>query len=387
MATILKKIISIRRKIHQFPELGGEEFKTASTIEKVLKELRIPFKRMGPTGIVAHLQGTSPKKGKERCVALRADMDALPLEEKKNSPYRSRHPGKMHACGHDAHVAMLLGAAMILKEKNSFSGAVKFIFQPDEEGAGGATELIKKGALKNPIPQAIFGLHVNPRLLSGTLGFKEGPLMASVDKFTLQIFGEGGHAAYPHEGKDAILVASEIIQSLQSIVSRKIDPIEPAVLTVGTLEGGKRFNVLADEVTLTGTVRTLSEKVHTEIPLLMRRMIQNLCKAHGVTFKLDYEILGSVLSNSKAMVQFSRSVAQTLTHKKNIIDLNVASMGGEDFAEYLRWVPGCFIYVGVRKPSDAMIPWHHPQFDLDETALLLGSQLLAKVSTTFLEDQ
>ncbi len=381
---LLKKLIQIRREIHKYPELGGVEFKTAKIIEKVLKELSIPFKRVGATGVVAHLSGTSPKNG-NGCVALRADMDALPLEEKTNKPYRSLHPGTMHACGHDAHVAMLLGAATLLKEKNDFTGTVKFIFQPNEEGASGAKDLIKEGALKNPAPQAFFGLHVNPRLVSGTIGLKEGPLMASVDKFTLQIIGEGGHAAYPHEGKDAILVASEIVQSLQSIVSRKIDPVEPAVLTVGTIEGGRRFNILADQVTLTGTVRTLSEKVHKEIPKIMNSMISGLCKAHGVHFKLNYEVLGSVLSNSKSMVDLSRKAAHQLIGKEKVVELNSPSMGGEDFAEYLKFAPGCFIYIGVRKPADKMIPWHHPQFDLDENALPLGAQLLAKIARSFLE--
>lgn len=377
---LLRKLVPIRREIHQHPELGNQEFKTAALIERILKGLKIPFKRVAKTGVVAAIG-----KSNGRCVALRADMDALPLTEKNQKSYRSKIPGVMHACGHDAHVTMLLGAAMLLSDRRDFNGTVKFLFQPNEEGAGGAKSLINGNAMKNPKVDAVFGLHVNPRLPSGTVGLKEGPLMASVDKFAVEVMGAGGHAAYPHEGKDAIPIASEIVQSLQTIVSRKVDPVEPAVVTVGTISGGTRYNILAEKVILTGTVRTLSEKIHKQMPRWIREIVAGVCRSHGVKFQLNYDVLGSVLSNSKSMTDLSRQVAMDLFGKQRIIELNTATMGGEDFAEYLRFAPGCFIYIGTGNASLKSIrPWHHPEFEIDESALPVGSRLLDAIAREFL---
>ncbi|MBK8574653.1 MAG: amidohydrolase [Elusimicrobia bacterium] len=215
--------------------------KTTALVAHTLRQAGIPFHRHRPTGIVAHL-----RHGKGPCVAFRADMDALPLTETSSLPFASRVPGVMHACGHDAHTAMLAAAAVRLKGQGlGASGAIKFLFQPDEEGSGGARQLLNQGAFRAPAVDAVFGIHVNPRLPAGTIGIKEGPLMASVDRFTLIVRGEGGHGAYPHEGRDAIVMAAQIISSLQSIVSRRVDPVEPVVLTVGTIQGGERFNILA----------------------------------------------------------------------------------------------------------------------------------------------
>ncbi|MBI3012423.1 MAG: amidohydrolase [Elusimicrobia bacterium] len=378
-----RKIISIRREIHQNPELGNKEFKTASLIEKVLNEYRIPHKRTTPTGVIALLSGN---RGSTRCVGLRADMDALPLTERTNKPYRSGTPGVMHACGHDAHVAMLLGAAISLCEKKDWKGNVKFLFQPNEEGAGGAKDLIQKGCMKNPKVDAVFGLHVNPRFPAGTIGIKPGALMAAVDKFEVDVLGVGGHAAYPHEGKDSIPVAAEMILALQTIVSRKTDPVEPVVLTVGTIEGGARYNILAEKVRFTGTVRTLSETVHRNIPKMLSEILSNVARAHGVRARIKFETLGSVLYNSPDMAQISLDTATQLFGKKNVARLESASMGGEDFAEYLKYAPGCFIYLGVggNRSNANPIPWHHPEFDLEESALLRGSTLLSGIARTFL---
>lgn len=390
---LLKKLIQIRRTIHQNPELGGLEFKTAKFIEQNLKRLRIPYKRMGKTGIVATLSNrqvpSSPsslrwREGK-KCVALRADMDALPLTEKRKSFYSSRNSGVMHACGHDAHVAMLLGTAMLLSEKKNFDGTVKFFFQPDEEGAGGAKQLIFAGAMKNPKVDAVFGLHVNPRFPTGTVALKSGPLMAAVDKFEIELLGAGGHAAYPHEGTDAILLAAEIVSALQSIVSRKVDPLEPAVLTVGTIQGGTRFNILADRVKMTGTVRTLSENVHKKIPRWIREIVSGICKTSGAKFKMTYQVIGSVLTNSRQMAELAEKTALELVGRKRVILLDRASMGGEDFAEYLKFVPGCFLYVGTgNRKLKTEFPWHHPEFEIDERALPVGARLLAGIAQQFL---
>ncbi len=375
----LDQLIAIRRKIHRYPELGEREFRTAQFIEKNLRALKIKFRRVGKTGVLASLgQGA-------RCIALRADMDALPLMEKKPLPYASKNRGVMHACGHDAHVAMLLGAAMLLAQKKNLPGVVKFFFQPNEEGSGGAKSLVSAGVMQNPKVQAVVGLHVNPRFPTGKIGLKPGPLMASVDKFTLEIFGQGGHAAYPHEGKDAILIAAEAILALQSIVSRRIDPLEPAVLTIGTMQGGARYNILAEKVTLTGTVRTLSSKTQAQIPRFMRQILQGVTKSHGGKYKLDYQTIGALLANDPKVCALSRQVAARVFGESQIVDLETASMGGEDFSEYLRQAPGCFIYIGTgNKALGTQFPWHHPEFNIDERALIVGSTLLSEVAQEFL---
>lgn len=378
------QIVTIRREIHMHPELGNSEFRTAKLVEKVLRSLRIPSRRVGATGVVARITGAGRGSGL-RCIALRADMDALPLAENGKKSYRSRNRGVMHACGHDAHVAMLLGAALLLSGKRSLPGTVKLFFQPNEEGAGGARSLIKGGAMKSPKVDAIVGLHVNPRLPSGSIGIKDGPLMAAVDRLTIRIRGRGGHAAYPHEGRDAISIASEAVQALQTVASRKVDPLEPFVLTIGTFNGGSRYNILAEEVVMTGTVRTLSEKVHRQAPGLISQVLDGVCQAHGGVCRLDYQRLGSVLSNSKSVADLSRRTAIRLFGRRKVVDLTRASMGGEDFSEYLRHSPGCFIYIGTGNRSlGTTVPWHHPGFDIDESALPTGAKLLAGVAEDFL---
>ncbi|OGR82311.1 MAG: hypothetical protein A2636_01245 [Elusimicrobia bacterium RIFCSPHIGHO2_01_FULL_64_10] len=374
-----RELTAIRRQIHRYPELGGREFRTAGLVERTLRSWGIPSRRLTPTGIVAVMPGRG------RCVALRADMDALPLAEDPARPYASRNPGAMHACGHDAHVAMLLGAARILSRKKRPAGTVKFFFQPNEEGAGGAKSMISKGAMDRPKVDAVFGLHVNPRLPAGTVGVKAGPVMAAVDRFEISVLGKGGHAAYPHEGRDALFIASEIVVALQSVVSRDLDPVEPAVLTVGTFNSGTGFNILAGTAVLTGTVRTLSEKAHGRIPRVMRRIVHGICRAHGARAGIKYERIGSVLRNSRALAELARDEAVRLFGPRRVRRLESPSMGGEDFSEYLRRAPGCFIYIGTagRNP-DSRLPWHHPRFDIDESALPAGSELLARLAESSL---
>lgn len=380
----LQKLIFWRREIHKNPELGGQEFKTKKLIEKTLKEFGIPYKKISKTGILGILNYS--KSANSPCIALRADMDALPLNEISQKNYASKNPGVMHACGHDAHVAMLLGACLKLSQTKDLKGTVKFLFQPNEEGAGGAKEMLDGLAMQNPKVNAIFGLHVNPRLASGKIGIKSGPLMAAVDQFEIKILGNGGHAAYPHEGNDALLIGAEVVQALQTIVSRKVDPVEPCVITVGTFQSGERYNILAQDAALTGTVRTLSEKLHGEIPKMILQIVKGICKAHKAKFKISYNSLGSVLSNHKGMTELAKNTAQELFGKQSIQELEKPSMGGEDFAEYLKNAPGCFIYLGVRKnESKTMIPWHHPQFDLDESSLPKGAYLLAGIAKKFLK--
>ena len=261
----------------------------------------------------------------------------------------------MHACGHDAHTAMLATAALRLKGQGlGAPGVIKFLFQPDEEGSGGAKQLLAQGAFRAPFVDAVFGIHVNPRLPAGTIGIKAGPLMAAVDRFTLTVHGEGGHGAYPHEGRDAIVMAAQIISSLQSIVSRRVDPVEPVVLTVGTIHGGERFNILASSVTLTGTVRTLSDKWHRQMPRLIRDIAQGVARAHGGRVDLNYEMLSHPVINEPLMADLARSVAVDTVGKGRVVELDRPSMGGGRFFRVSSESAGVFRVSGNRcGPADA----------------------------------
>lgn len=364
---LLSTAVALRRKIHREPELGQREFKTTELVCRTLRRAGIPFRRHRPTGVVASLgKGT-------KCLAMRADMDALPLSEQARWPHRSRVPGVMHACGHDAHTAMLLTAALELsRRKDRLPGVVKFLFQPDEEGSGGARRLIAQGALRGPKAGAVFGVHVNPRLPAGTIGVKAGPLMAAVDRFTIEIAGQGGHGAYPHEGRDAVVIASHAVQALQSLVARQVDPVEPVVVTVGMIHGGRNFNILADAVTLTGTVRTLSREWHAKMPVLIRRTVDGVARSLGGRSRMLYERLGKPVINDARMAEWARAAAVSAVGARRVVALDRPSMGGEDFSEYMDEAPGCYVYVGCGADARTRKPWHHPSFFLHEPSMLAG---------------
>jgi amidohydrolase len=377
----LDTAVRLRRQIHEHPELGHQEFKTTELVARTLASAGYRPRRLKPTGVAAELTG----KGKP-CVALRADMDALPLTETTAWPHRSRRPGVMHACGHDAHTAMLLTAALALKSEGAvLPGTVKFFFQPDEEGAGGARQLIAQGLMETPAVNAVYGLHVNPRLPAGTLGVKPGPLMAGVDRFTLDVIGEGGHGAYPHEGRDAIVIAAHVITALQTIASRRVDPVEPVVLTVGTIQGGERFNILPGAVRLTGTVRTLSPELQARMPRMVNEIADGTARAHGGRCRLNYEHLGRPVINHAAAASLAREVAVSVVGEKRVIDLDRPSMGGEDFSEYLSRAPGCFVYLGTGANAKTRRPWHHPAFFLHEPSMAVGVRFLRAVARRALE--
>jgi amidohydrolase len=381
-AVALQTAVALRRKIHRWPELGGREFRTTALVARTLRDGGVPFRRARPTGGVAWIT-----EGRGPCVALRADMDALPLQEKNPSTFRSQNPGVMHACGHDAHTAMLLTAALHLKKEGlGAPGTVKFLFQPDEEGSKGAKSLLAQGAFRRPAVDAVFGVHVNPRLRAGTLGVKPGPLMAAVDRFTLTVIGEGGHGAYPHEGIDAVVLAAQVVTALQTLVSRRTDPVEPVVLTIGTIHGGERFNILPSLVTLTGTVRTLSEKTHTRMPALIRRTAEGVVRGQGGRVELKYEVLGRAVVNDRAMAALARRAAVEIVGETRAIALDAPSMGGEDFSEYLHRAPGCFVYLGTGADARSRRPWHHAAFALHEPAMLTGVRFLVAAARRALRE-
>lgn len=377
--TLQSRLVNIRRQIHQHPELGNQEFKTSALVKSVLRAEGIAVKTIAGTGVIGLIQG---KKGKGKTIALRADMDALPIQEETRKPYASRRAGIMHACGHDANTSIVIGAGIDLARRNDFAGTVKLVFQPNEESAGGAKKMIAAGALERPAVDAIVGVHVSPWLKAGTLGIKYDEMMAAVDRFVITIQGEGGHGAYPHLSVDAVVVAGQVVQALQAIVSRRTSPVDPVVLTIGTINGGERYNIICSHVRMEGTVRTLNDMVRRQLKAMIEQTLKHITAASGARFTLEYENLGNALVNTPAMVALCKKAGEKLLGAPQVKLLAKPSMGGEDFAEYLQKVPGCFIYFGtaLRKPY----PWHHACFDIDERVLSKGALLLSGIARDYL---
>ncbi|MDD5492669.1 MAG: M20 family metallopeptidase, partial [bacterium] len=374
--------IRIRRQLHQYPELSNKEYKTSAFIASLLKKWGYKVKsKVGGTGVIGLLEPPSAvRRQRTGCVAIRADMDALPIQEAIKKSFSSRSNGIMHACGHDGNMTCALGAAKLLAaHQDELTKPVKFIFQPAEEISNGAERMIKAGALKDPFVEAIIGMHVYTLLPVGKIGLKYGQMMANVDEFTLTITGEGGHGAAPHKGVDAVAIAAEVITALQQVVSRQTDPADPVVLTIGTINGGTQYNILADKVVMNGTVRTLNDRIHREMPRKIEKVVRGITSAFGASYRLEYNVLGVALVNNDQVVDTIKSAATKILGTNNIVTINRASMGGEDFASYLQQVPGAFVYLGVgNKTKGITYPWHHACFDLDEEALPIGAAVLAQ---------
>ena len=375
------ELIATRRDIHQHPELRYEENRTAGlVVERLNAQGYAPTPGVGQTGVVALLEGQAPGP----CVLLRADMDALPLQEQNEVPYRSVHEGVMHACGHDGHTAIALTTARILKRlPPPARGSIKLMFQPAEEGGNGAVAMIEDGVLETPKVDAAFGLHLWNYLEVGKVAVTDGPFMASVDEFTIEVRGRGGHGAIPDEARDPVLAAAQIVTALQQIASRNVSPLQSVVVTVGRIRGGDAFNIIPDTVELAGTLRSFDEDVWKDLPLHFERVVQGTAAAHDCAVDIKLERLMRPTINDPAMAAIVRAVACEVVGPENVVSLQ--TMGGEDFAEVLAKVPGCYFFVGSRNEERGLVhPHHSPHFDIDEGALPIGARLLAGVAQRYL---
>jgi len=371
-------LVATRRDIHQHPELGFEETRTAALVAERLRKLDYHVTPgVGKTGVV----GLKKKDG--RCVLLRADMDALPVEEANAVPYRSKTPGKMHACGHDGHVAIGLEVARRLAPLE-LAGSVKFAFQPAEEASNGAQAMISDGVLETPRVDAAFGIHLWNDLPVGTVGVMAGPVMASVDQFEIAILGRGGHAAAPHQTIDPVLVAAHVITALQSLVSRRRDPLSEAVVSVTEVHAGRAFNVIPDRADLRGTVRTFGGHFFEDAPRLVGDTAQGVASAFGAHVNVNYRRLSAPLINNEELSRLMRDVAADLIGAGNVRQ-GVRTMGGEDMAFFLEKVPGCFAFVGsAPRTGGRASPHHSPTFDIDEESLVIAAELLTQTAIRYL---
>jgi amidohydrolase len=371
-----KEMVALRRTFHQHPELAFEEKQTAAAVANLLKKWGYEVReKIAGTGVCGYMKGI--KKGK--VVAVRADMDALPIQEKGDKEYKSRRRGVMHACGHDGHVAIALQVAkLVAGERGSLRGGVKFIFQPAEESPGGALPMIEEGVLGNPAVDFILALHLWNHLPVGGVGIRGGPMMASADIIKMKVTGKGGHGAAPHRTVDGILVASRIVDALQSVISRSVDPTEPSVLTVGTINGGRNFNVIAEDVEMTGTTRAFSDSVRKSFPDLIRKIAGGIARAHGARFRLDYLWNYPPLLNNYEIARIVAGEAGKVVGQSKVIDPGL-QMTAEDMSYFLREVPGCFFFVGSHNPKwESEIPHHSPWFDFDERAMLVGAEVISR---------
>ena len=378
-------IVEKRRTIHRHPELMYEEFETSKLVQNTLKELEIPYKKdIAITGVVGTIgNGNGP------CIALRADMDALPLHEETDIDFKSEIDGKMHACGHDCHTAMLLGAARVLKEnEHKINGTIKLIFQPAEEGGAGGKMMREQGVLLEPKVQQIFALHVAGTIPVGTLASKEGTLLAATSSIKILVKGKGGHAAAPHHTNDPVVTGSKIVVELQTLVSRELNPLEPGVISITMANAGSAFNVIPSTMELQGTIRSLTIEGVTNLQKRVKEVAQSIALANRCEAEVSFP--GNDYPptiNDAGCWQLGKSAAKEILGEENLIEMPDPIMGGEDFAYYTEEVPGCFSFLGVGNPDiDAVYDVHHPMFKVDETALSLGTAIHVNTALKALEN-
>jgi len=380
------RIIEDRRTIHRKPELGMEEVETQRLVLDRLAKLGIEAHPVAKTGVLGILRGGRAGEG-TRVVACRADMDALPIQEANDHDYKSRVDGKMHACGHDAHTAMLLGVAELLVDRREeLPGTVKFFFQPAEEGPGGAIPMIEEGVMENPAVDAVLGLHVQSALPAGTIGFCKGYAFAGADTLHITIKGVGGHGAHPHLGVDPVACAAQVINCLQTISSRETDPQDPVVITVGRIQGGTRANIIAEKVEMSATVRALDADTRKELPARIERIVAGVCQAMRAEYELEYDFGYDPLLNDDDMIDLTRRCAIEVVGQDSIVDVP-PTMGGEDFSYFAQKAPGAYFRLGVGNEEKGIVyPMHHPKFDVDESALPIGTAVTAYSAWRFLEE-
>ncbi|HWR37894.1 MAG TPA: M20 family metallopeptidase [Patescibacteria group bacterium] len=382
-AELQQNIIDIRHTLHKDPEFSFKEYRTTAYIKEVLGNLGIEIIDWGgETGVVGLLKGA--KSG--AVVALRADIDALPIQEENDCAYRSQNQGIMHACGHDVHTASLLGAAMLLAEKREhLAGMVKFLFQPAEEINAGAKYMLEKNVLVAPTVSVIFGLHNSPNISSGQVCLKTGGLMAAVDTTFLTVKGVGGHGGIPHLTCDPITATAAIIQGLQTIVSRQVNPLEPAVISFGTICGGHANNVIPEKVELTGTVRTFNRELQVQMPEKMRSVINSIAAAMRTEAEFVYRKDLPAVVNPPELVEWCRMPLEKVFGPTGLVD-TIPSMGGEDFACFQEKIPGVFLFLGAGNAERGIVnQWHNPRFDADDDCLRYGAAALAQLAFDYLE--
>lgn len=379
----MEQLVNWRRTLHAMPELGHEEYKTADFLEAELRKMGLEPKRILPTGIIADIQGSKPG----RRVMIRADIDGLPIQEESDYPFVSQHKEVMHACGHDGHMAIVLGtAAWFVHHRDDFAGTIRILFQPSEEKTpGGALPMIEKGALEGV--DAAIGLHLWSVMKTGQVGLISGGMMAAADRFVVKFTGRGGHASQPHLTSDAVLVAAQAVVNLQTIVSRKVDPARAAVVTVGTIHGGANFNIISETATITGTIRTFDEAVQENIHQEIRRICEQTASMMGATADVTVSKGYPAVVNPERSVEVLKKAYADASAPIELVDMD-PSMGGEDFSYFLQKVPGAFFFLGAM-PTDTKraFPHHHPRFTIDEEVLPMGVELLTKGALAFLNEE
>ena len=374
-----ERIVRIRRELHQIPEPAYTEKKTSATVAERLKEagleVRTGIARNGVSGLL-RMGRPGPT------LMIRADMDALPVGEQTGLPFSSTHPGAMHACGHDAHMAMVLGAALVLREMNdSLKGNIKLIFQPAEEGPGGAKPMIEEGVMENPNVDYAVGCHLWPGSPEGTVGVKAGTIMAAMNRFDIRIIGSEGHGAMPHLCVDALEVGTQVVNALQRIVSRHMNPLKPTVVSVGSFHAGNAFNIIAGEAELSGTTRTFDLEVWNSWESRMRKILQGVCDSMGARFELKFEFGYPPTTNDPFMADLVRRCAGEVVGPNKVFEPE-PTMGGEDMSYYLQRAKGCYFFLGVGRPGCA--PLHNARFDFDEKVLLLGVETYCRIAQELL---
>jgi amidohydrolase len=379
---LVPELIRLRRDFHQHPELGFKEFQTQEKIIAYLNKTGIETRKIAKTGVKAILSG----KKQGRTILLRSDMDALPVQEETGLEFQSQHKGVMHACGHDGHMAMLLVAAKLLADlKESIAGKIVFAFQPNEEDAG-AYKMIEEDILKNPSVDSAFGCHLWNGLKTGTMDICDGPIMAASHYFTLIIKGRGGHAGFAHESIDPIFISSHIIQAVQAIQTRQINALHPVVVMFTRIQGGSNTNIIPGKVILQGSIRFLLDKGN-DVLKKFERIVKDICRLHNANCDLEFKIGNHMLSNDPSMARLVRREASDILKDKQKVSSDFRTMAGEDFSEFANKVPSAYAFLGARNNSkQTSYPHHHPKFDIDEDALVLGTKLYVKTALAFLKE-